>query len=131
MNDTTRQNEQLIEMTSAIVSAYVENNGVAVSDLPKLIENVHGALKGLAGSGSAKPKKNSAVPIKDSVRSDQLICLGCGAAMKMLKRHIATYHDMTPDEYRAYWRLPADYPMVSKEYAKTRSQLAKNIGLGR
>lgn len=131
MNNLSDRSEQLITMTSDIVSAHVARNNVAVSDLPKLIENVHSALHGLSDQKQPRSRKSPAVPIKDSEKSDHLICLGCGARMKMLKRHIATSHQMTPDEYRQYWNLPANYSMVSAEYSKTRSGLAKEIGLGR
>lgn len=131
MSNLSDQNQQLITMTSDIVSAHVASNNVAVSDLPKLIKNVHGALNGLSHQKQSRLQREPAVPIKDSVKSDHLICLGCGAKMKMLKRHIATSHQMTPDEYRQYWNLPANYSMVSAKYSKTRSGLAKEIGLGR
>lgn len=131
MSNLSNQNEQLMTMTSDIVSAHVAHNNVAVSDLPKLIENVHSSLQGLSGQSSSKPDRAPAVPIKDSVKADYLICLGCGAKMKMLKRHISTHHQMTPEEYRKHWGLPADYPIVTVNYSKTRSGLARRIGLGK
>lgn len=118
-------------MTSDIVAAHVANNNVAASDLPKLIENIHSTLQGLSDRSSRKPEQAPAVPIKDSVKSDNITCLDCGAKMKMLKRHIKTYHQLTPEEYRQKWSLPTDYPMVSSNYSDRRSNLAKAIGLGR
>ncbi len=131
MSSISNQNEQLMTMTSDIVSAHVAHNNVAVSDLPKLIENVHSSLQGLSGQSSQKPDLAPAVSIKASVKADYLICLGCSAKMKMLKRHINTHHQMTPEEYRKHWGLPPDYSMVTANYSKTRSGLAKKIGLGR
>lgn len=131
MSDISNQSEQLMAMTSDIVAAHVANNNVAASDLPKLIENIHSTLQGLSDRSSRKPEQAPAVPIKDSVKSDNITCLDCGAKMKMLKRHIKTYHQLTPEEYRQKWSLPTDYPMVSSNYSDRRSNLAKAIGLGR
>lgn len=131
MTNISDQDEQLLNMTSDIVSAHVANNNVAVSDLTKLIENVHGALHALVDGASPKPKQTPAVPVKESVKADHLICLKCGAKMKMLKRHLRTNHKMTPDEYRRKWGLPESYSMVCSNYAAKRSQLAKDFGLGK
>lgn len=131
MSNISNQNEQLMAMTSDIVSAHVTNNIVAVSDLPKLIENVHSSLQKLSGQSARKPPRAPAVPIKNSVKANYLVCLGCGKEMKMLKRHIRVHHQMTPEEYRKHWDLPADYPVVTSDYSKKRSSLAKEIGLGR
>lgn len=123
----------LIELTADVVSAYVSNNPVPVGDLPALIGQVHAALKGTAGSVSpAEPEAfKPAVPIKKSLTPDYIICLEDGKKFKSLKRHLSTHYGLTPDEYRAKWGLPADYPMVAPNYAATRSALAKTMGLGR
>lgn len=124
--------EMLITLTADIVAAHVSNNSVAVSDLPVLIGNVHQALAGLS-SGSAAPVvlAEPAVPIRLSVKKDYIVCLDDGKKLKMLKRHLMTHYGMTPDDYRAKWGLPADYPMVAPAYAEQRRVLAKAIGLGR
>jgi predicted transcriptional regulator len=125
-------NEMLITLTADIVAAHVSNNSVAVSDLPILIGNVHSALTGLSGtSAAAGPLPEPAVPIRQSVKRDYIVCLESGKKLKMLKRHLMTHYNMTPDQYRARWSLPADYPMVAPAYAETRRDLAKAIGLGR
>ena len=124
--------EMLITLTSDIVAAHVSNNSVAVEDVPTLITNVYTALAGLGGGAEAEaPRPDPAVSVRSSVKRDHLVCLDCGKKMKMLKRHLSTEHDMTPDEYRARWDLSGDYPMVAPEYAETRRDLAVKIGLGR
>lgn len=133
--DTTPSDlkETLITLTSDIVAAHVSNNSVAVDDLPTLISNVFGALAGLgeaAPVAEAAPPK-PAVSVRASVKPDKIVCLEDGMELKMLKRHLMTHHGMTPDEYRARWNLPADYPMVASNYAEKRRDLAKKIGLGR
>lgn len=129
-NDGT--NEMLITLTADIVAAHVSNNTVAVSDLAVLISNVHGALSGLTSPSSApQAAPEPAVPIRNSVKRDYIICLDDGKKLKMLKRHLMTHYGMTPDDYRAKWGLPADYPMVAPAYAEQRRDLAKAIGLGR
>ncbi|KAA3448174.1 MucR family transcriptional regulator [Mesorhizobium sp. SARCC-RB16n] len=129
-NNTT---DALIELTADVVSAYVSNNPVPVGELPALIGQVHAALKGTAGGAAPeKPQAlNPAVPIKKSVTPDFIICLEDGKKFKSLKRHLSTDYGLTPDEYRAKWGLPADYPMVAPNYAAARSALAKAMGLGR
>ncbi|MBF6602440.1 MAG: MucR family transcriptional regulator [Sphingorhabdus sp.] len=127
-----RMNETLIALTSQIVVAHLNNNSVAVSDLPLLINNVHGAMTELvSGAEPTKTQQKPAVPIKDSIQPDYIVCLEDGKKFKMLKRHLMTSYNMTPEEYRAKWGLPADYPMVSPNYSKVRSGLATEIGLGR
>ena len=123
--------ETLVTLTADIVAAHVSNNSVAVSDLPLLISNVHGALSGL-GSAPAVPevKQEPAVSIRSSIKPDYIVCLEDGKKLKMLKRHLMTHYQMTPDQYRAKWNLPADYPMVAPNYAEQRRTLAKKIGLG-
>ncbi|MDQ0393141.1 MucR family transcriptional regulator [Labrys monachus] len=123
-----------ISIVADIVSAYVSNNSVAQADLPSLIAEVHRAFTRLAQGGSveepAPVKLMPAVPIKKSVTPDYIISLEDGKKFKSLKRHLATAFNMTPDEYRAKWGLPADYPMVAPNYAKSRSELARQMGLG-
>ncbi|MEW4468724.1 MucR family transcriptional regulator [Parasphingorhabdus sp. JC815] len=126
-----RMNETLIALTSQIVVAHLNNNSVAVSDLPLLINNVHGAMAELTDGAPAKTKQEPAVPIEDSIQPDYIVCLEDGKKFKMLKRHLMTSYNMTPEEYRAKWGLPPDYPMVSANYSKVRSGLATQIGLGR
>ncbi|SDH59009.1 MucR family transcriptional regulator [Roseospirillum parvum] len=129
MTDTINEKE-LMELTTEIVAAHVSNNTVQVGDLPGLIKEVHGTLAGL-GRAEAEPERpQPAVPIKKSVTPDYIICLEDGKKLKMLKRHLKTAYNMTPEEYRERWGLPADYPMVAPNYALHRSNLAKQIGLG-
>ncbi len=123
-NDTSS-----LEMVSKIVSAYVSKNSLPPGDLPHLIRTVHEALKSPGQAASSRPEP--AVPIKKSVTPDYVICLEDGKKLKMLKRHLGTAYNMSPDEYRQRWELPGDYPMVAPNYAKQRSELAKKIGLGR
>lgn len=128
----TDMSETLITLTSDIVAAHVSNNNVAVEDVPALITTVYGALSGLGGTAPvAEEKPEPAVSVRASVKKDHLVCLEDGKKMKMLKRHLMTEHGMTPDDYRQRWGLAADYPMVAPDYAETRRDLAKKIGLGR
>ena len=130
--DSNETNEMLITLTADIVAAHVSNNSVAVSDLPSLISNVHGALAGLSAASTApQAAPEPAVPVRTSVKRDYIICLEDGKKLKMLKRHLMTHYGMTPDDYRAKWGLAADYPMVAPAYAEQRRDLAKAIGLGR
>ena len=123
--------ETLVTLTADIVAAHVSNNSVAVSDLPLLISNVHGALSGLGGAPVVpEVKQEPAVSVRASVKPDYIVCLEDGKKLKMLKRHLMTHYLMTPDQYRAKWNLPADYPMVAPNYAEQRRTLAKKIGLG-
>ena len=123
---------ELLEMTADIVSAYVGNNTVAASELPGLIASIHAALSGVSnGPVEAEPEpKEPAVPIRKSIAPDFLICLEDGRKFKSLKRHLRTKYDMSPEEYRTKWGLAKDYPMVAPNYAKARSDLAKQMGLG-
>jgi len=123
--------ETLIALTSDIVAAHVSHNSVAVSDLPLIINNVHGALSGLSGKAAEQARPEPAVPIKSSIKPDYVVCLEDGKKLKMLKRHLMTHYGMTPDEYRVKWGLPNTYPMVAPNYAEQRRQLAKAIGLGK
>jgi predicted transcriptional regulator len=131
MDTSADSQETLVTLTADIVSAHVSNNSVAVSDLPLLIQNVHSALSGL-GTAAAEPevKQEPAVSIRSSIKPDYIVCLEDGKKLKMLKRHLMTHYQMTPEQYRAKWGLPADYPMVAPNYAEQRRTLAKKIGLG-
>ncbi|HEV2898639.1 MAG TPA: MucR family transcriptional regulator [Pseudaminobacter sp.] len=126
-------NTDTIELTADVISAYVSNNPVPVSELPTLIAQIHQSLTGLSNGQATIPEEKlvPAVPIKKSVTPDYIICLDDGKKFKSLKRHLKTTFGMTPEEYRAKWNLPTDYPMVAPSYAATRSELAKKIGLGR
>ena len=123
----------LTELVADIVGAYVANNSVSVSDLPTLIGQVHSALRETTTGGQAaeQPAQEPAVPIRRSVQPDAITCLEDGKKFKSLKRHLRTDHDMTPQEYRAKWGLKPDYPMVAPNYAASRSELARKMGLGR
>jgi predicted transcriptional regulator len=124
----------LLPMVTEIVAAHLSNNSVAVADIPRLINEVYGALTSLAGgarpASSAAGRQEPAIAIKKSISPDFIICLEDGKKLKMLKRHLRTAYGMTPDQYREKWGLPADYPMVAPNYAKKRSSLARQIGLG-
>ena len=123
--------ETLITLTADIVSAHVSNNSVAVSDLPTLINNVHGALSGIGARAEQAPARpEPKVSIRSSIKPDYIVCLEDGKKLKMLKRYLKTNYDMTPDQYRQRWGLSADYPMVAPNYAEQRRALAKKIGLG-
>jgi predicted transcriptional regulator len=122
----------LLGLTAEIVAAHVSNNPVSLGDLPSLIQDVYRTLS-TVGRPAAEPepeKPQPAVPIKKSVTPEYLVCLEDGKKLKMLKRHLQTSYNLTPDQYRERWGLPADYPMVAPNYAKHRSSLAKKIGLG-
>jgi len=122
----------IIEMTTDIVSAYLGNNTVAASEIPNLIQSVHKALSGVVTGVETVEivPKEPAVPVKKSITPDFLICLEDGRKFKSLKRHLRTKYDMSPEDYRAKWGLAKDYPMVAPNYAKARSDLAKQMGLG-
>ena len=126
-----KETNDLLELMTEIVSSHVANNTVAVQDLPELIRQVYGTLTTIDQAPSARPDRpQPAVPLKRSVTPDFVICLEDGRKLKMLKRHLKTAYNMTPEEYRERWGLAADYPMVAPNYAKQRSNLAKKIGLG-
>jgi predicted transcriptional regulator len=125
--------EELLRMTADVVAAYVSNNSLPTAQIGEVISAVFLSLRGLEGKGAepvAEPLK-PAVPIRKSITPDYLICLDDGKKLKMLKRHLRSTYDMTPDDYRQKWGLPADYPMVAPNYAEQRSAFAKKIGLGR
>ena len=127
------EQDSLIELTAEIVSAYVSNNSIDSGDISELIRDVHGALQRTAGGAAAEPEPEPlkpAVSVRKSVTPDFIICLEDGKKFKSLKRHLRTHYDLTPEEYREKWGLRADYPMVAPNYAKARSNLAREMGLG-
>jgi predicted transcriptional regulator len=125
------RDDTLIALTADIVAAHVSNNNVDVDTIPGLIRSVHEALNDLGNrTEPAAPRAEPAVPVRNSVKPDFIVCLEDGRKLKMLKRHLMTHYDLTPDQYRAKWNLPADYPMVAPNYAEQRRTLAKKIGLG-
>ncbi len=130
--ETKSPSSELVELTVDIVSAYISNNNVQSSDLASLIDQTFNALREAAARASQPTKEelNPAISIKKSVTPDAITCLECGKKFKSLKRHIRTDYTLTPDEYRAKWGLPYDYPMVAPNYAAARSALAKKMRLG-
>lgn len=131
MADNDGVEDTLLTLTADIVAAHVSNNSVAVNDLPNLIQNVHAALSAISQRSSApEPKPEPKVSIRSSVKPDYIVCLEDGKKLKMLKRHLMTHYNMTPDQYRQKWGLSPDYPMVAPNYAEQRRTLAKSIGLG-
>jgi len=131
MTEETEENA-FVALAADIVSAYVSNNSVAAADLPALIGDVHAALQRVA-KGESEPaveQLKPAVPVKKSVAPDYIVCLEDGKKFKSLKRHLRSQYNMTPEQYREKWGLPADYPMVAPNYAAARSELAKQMGLG-
>jgi predicted transcriptional regulator len=128
----SEMSETLITLTSDIVAAHVSNNTVSVDDIGDLIGNVYSALASLGQAAVAvEVKPEPAVSIRASIKPDYIVCLEDGKKLKMLKRHLMTHYQMTPDQYRARWNLASDYPMVAPNYAEKRRELAKKIGLGR
>ena len=124
---------ELLEMTAEIVAAYVGNNATDAGALPALIQQVHGALAGLAESSAAgqpPPRATPAVPIAQSVTDDHIVCLEDGRKLKVLKRYLRSHYNLTPAQYRARWGLPADYPMVAPSYSRARAEFARGMGLG-
>jgi len=121
---------ELLELTTEIVSAHVSNNTLDVGELPQLIQDVYRTLSGVGDIPGTGERPQPAVPVKKSITPDFIICLEDGKKLKMLKRHLKTAYNMTPEDYRERWGLPRDYPMVAPNYAKHRSSLAKKIGLG-
>ena len=127
----SNSNSELLGLTAQIVSAHVSHNPVPASDLPGLIQEVFRTLSGVGARPAPEPERpQPAVPVKKSITPGYLICLEDGKKLKMLKRHLKTAYNMSPEQYRERWGLPADYPMVAPDYAKHRSSLAKKIGLG-
>jgi predicted transcriptional regulator len=122
---------ELLGLATEIVSAHVRNNAIAADQLPGLIQKVFDALATVEQATAAPPKAEPAVDVRRSVVADHIVCLDCGKHFSLLRRHLMTDHKMTPQQYRQRWDLPSTYPLVAPEYAKTRSALAKKIGLGR
>ena len=129
----TSKADEVLKLASQIVAAYVSNNPIPAGELPAMIRSVHGTLGGLSnGVGGEGPgNQRPIVPVKRSITPEYIVCLEDGKKLKMLKRYLRSNFDMTPEQYRAKWGLPADYPMVAPNYAKQRSEFAKKIGLGR
>jgi predicted transcriptional regulator len=129
MNDGA-SSDDLLALTAKIVAAHVSNNSVALGDLAGLIQQVHQALRGIGSATATPARPQPVVPIKRSVMPDYIVCLEDGKKLKMLKRHLKTAYNLSPEQYRERWGLPPDYPMVAPNYAKQRSQLARDLGLG-
>src|SRR5690348_411070 len=132
-DNSVLSNNELLRMTSEIVASFVSNNPVTTDSLPEVIRSVYRTVSGLAGGPDSKPeeKLKPAVPVSKSVTNDHIVCLEDGRKLKMLKRYLRSRYDMSPDEYRRRWGLPADYPMVAPNYTQRRSEFAKKIGLGK
>ena len=127
------KSDDILRLATEIVAAYVSNNPIPVSEVPAMIKSVHGTLGSLVGDSQSEVQttQRPAIPIKRSINPDYIVCLEDGKKLKMLKRYLRSNFNMTPEEYRAKWGLPADYPMVAPNYAAQRSEFAKKIGLGR
>jgi predicted transcriptional regulator len=127
------ENEQLVQLTADIVAAHVANNNVAVGDVGNLVQRVYEALSGLEkpSSDAQQEEKTPVVSVRASIKPDYIVCMECGAKQRMLKRHLMTAHQMTPEQYRTDYGLPRDYPMVAPNYSEQRRALAHSIGLGR
>ena len=124
---------EILRMTAEVVAAYVGNNSLSATQLPEVINTVYGTFNRVNGAttlANGQPQK-AAIPVRRSITPDYIVCLEDGKKLKMLKRHLRTVYGLSPDEYRAKWRLPMDYPMVAPNYSKQRSAFAKKIGLGR
>ena len=130
---TSRRSDQLLTLTTHIAAAYLENNSIPPEQVPDLLRSIHHSLLGLENGGEAlqPPAQEPAVPIKRSIRPDYIVCLEDGKKLKMLRRYLKSRYNLSPEEYRAKWGLPPDYPMVAPNYASQRSNFAKRIGLGR
>jgi predicted transcriptional regulator len=124
-------NEAILSLAAQIVSAHVQHNQMPTEDLPGFIQQIYKTLHAIGTEGVPQDRPPPSVPVKKSVFDDHVICLDCGKKLKMLKRHLMTDHNMTPEQYRERWNLGRDYPMVAPDYASRRSVLAKKIGLGR
>jgi predicted transcriptional regulator len=130
---STHKTQDILKLASEIVAAYVSNNPVPISELPGMIKSVHSMLGGLASGGNSESPtvQKPAVPIKKSITPEYVVCLEDGKKLKMLKRYLRSNYKLSPEQYRAKWGLPPDYPMVAPNYAAQRSEFAKKIGLGR
>jgi predicted transcriptional regulator len=132
--DAIRQidNEELLRMTTDIVASFLTHNSVPAESVPEMIKSVHATMKEISGDEpKPEPRAKPAVPISKSVNDDYIVCLEDGKKLKMLKRYLRSQYDMSPEDYRRKWGLPADYPMVAPNYSRRRSEFAKEIGLGR
>lgn len=126
------QTGEVLHLVSDVVAAYLSNNNLEASEVPTLIQQIYTTLTNLNGQQRfLRERPEPVVPIKKSITDDYIVCLEDGKRLKMLKRHLKTVYNMTPEQYRERWSLPMDYPMVAPNYAKTRSNLAKSNGLGR
>jgi predicted transcriptional regulator len=130
MADAAAKPQDVLSLTAEIVAAHVSNNTVPLAELPALIQQVFHTLANIGTGAQEQPRPEPAVPVKKSVMPDYIVCLEDGKKLKMLKRHLKTAYNMTPEKYRERWGLPSDYPMVAPNYAKQRSQLARDLGLG-
>src|SRR4051794_31123711 len=130
---SSHRSDELLKLASDIIAAYVSNNPVPVSDLPAMIKSVHATLGALSGGAvsEATTSQKPAVPVKRSITPEYIVCLEDGKKLKMLKRYLRSSYKLSPEEYRAKWGLPADYPMVAPNYAAQLPEFAKKIGLGR
>ena len=124
------ETSDVLALTAQIVSAHVSNNVVSADALSSLIQDVYKTLSGVGKQPAQAERPQPAVPVRKSVFADHIVCLEDGTKLKMLKRHLKSAYNLTPEQYRARWGLPSDYPMVAPDYAKHRSSLAKRIGLG-
>jgi predicted transcriptional regulator/predicted phosphodiesterase len=131
LEDAMAEHEEVLGLAAQIVSAHVSNNAVVPDQLPGLIQQVFNALASVEQATATPPEPKPAVTVKQSVTAGHIVCLDCGKHFSMLRRHLQTDHQMTPEQYRQRWELPPSYPLVAPNYAKTRSALAKKIGLGR
>ena len=134
MDDTIPNidNEELMRMTTDIVASFLTHNSVPAENVPEMIKSVHATMKEISGdTPKPEPKAKPAVPISKSINDDFIVCLEDGKKLKMLKRYLRSQYDMSPEDYRRKWGLPADYPMVAPNYSRRRSEFAKEIGLGR
>jgi len=130
--ESTLEPGETLHLATDIVAAFVSNNSVSTEKLPGLLQDVHDAVRALAAGGTASAgSQQPAIPVKKSITNDYIICLEDGKKLKMLKRYLRTQYGLSPEDYRRKWNLPADYPMVAPNYAKRRSEFAKEIGLGR
>lgn len=133
-SEKTLPQSELLRMTTEVVSAFVGRNDLNADEIPRVIQTVFSSLRNVEGGGGVSPKSEPlkpAVPVRKSVHPDYIVCLEDGKQLKMLKRHLRTMYNMSPEDYRAKWGLPSDYPMVAPNYAQQRSDFAKKIGLGR
>jgi predicted transcriptional regulator len=130
MGENSSSSERLTALTAQIAASYVSQHNVPVADLPQLFATIYQGLTRAGQTGSTESRREPAVPVRRSVAADYIVCLEDGKKLKMLKRHLKTSYNLTPEQYRERWGLSADYPMVAPNYAKQRSKLAKQIGLG-